>query len=162
MNGMVSIGDYRWVSNVEAKIYNEDQELIDEIGVYAKDIHRGNSAQTTASLGFGYWILPDIKIGADIWHGSNIYADFNVQNRADPDEEGVDSWEMPDYQLLDANIKYEFEIAGTEATLYGNVSNLLDTEYISDAKDGTEHDAASAIVWYGWGRTWNLSLKIKF
>jgi len=162
VTGMVSVGDYQWEDNVVADIFNEQQEYQGTAAVYAKNVHRGNTAQSTAYLGVDCWVLPDLKVGANIWHGSNIYAAFDVQNRVSKETEGVDSWKMPSYELVDANVKYEFEIANTEATLYGNVNNLLDTEYISDAKDGTGHNAETASVWYGWGRTWNLGLKIKF
>jgi outer membrane receptor protein involved in Fe transport len=48
------------------------------------------------------------------------------------------------------------------ATLFGNVNNLLDTEYISDATDGGTHDYTTARVYYGWGRSWSIGLKIRF
>src|SRR6056297_11833 len=162
VTGMVSVGDYQWEDNVVADIFNEQQEYQGTAAVYAKNVHRGNTAQSTAYLGFSMWVLPDLKVGADLWHGSNIYAAFDVENRVSKDSEGQDSWEMPSYELVDANVRYEFEIGKTEATVYGNVNNLLDTEYISDARDGDEHNAETASVWYGWGRTWNLGLKIKF
>src|SRR6056297_281123 len=150
------------IGDVVADIFNEEQEYQGTASVYAKNVHRGNTAQSTAFLGFSMWVLPDLKVGADLWHGSNIYAAFDVENRVSKDSEGQDSWEMPSYELVDANVRYEFEIGKTEATVYGNVNNLLDTEYISDARDGDEHNAETASVWYGWGRTWNLGLKIKF
>jgi hypothetical protein len=38
----------------------------------------------------------------------------------------------------------------------------MDTEYLSEAVDGSSHLAQDAAVYYGYGRTWTLGLKIKF
>ena len=67
------------------------------------------------------------------------------------------------------NLKYNFELAGLDATLYGKINNLFNEEYISDALDdqfqvsGTDgHQAVNAAVWFGAGRTWTASLKVRF
>lgn len=162
IDAMVSVGDYRWEDNVIADIFDENQEYLGTVSVYAKDIHRGNTAMTTGYLGVGYWVFPDFKIGADVFHAADIFADFDIENRTTEESEGVDAWEMPDYQLVNMNARYDFDLAGFETSLYINVDNLLNTEYISDAKDGDNHDAQSSSVWYGWGRTWNAGLKLRF
>ena len=162
LNGMFSVGDYKWDKNVIADIFNEDQEYVGTVSVYAKDIRRGNTALTTGYLGASYRVLPELKIGADMYHAADIFAEFDIESRTTPDSEGVDSWKMPNYTLVNANVRYDFDLGGFEATIYGNVDNLLDTEYISDAKDGRNHTAMNAAVWYGWGRTWNMGLKFRF
>ncbi len=162
INGMVSTGDYKWDDNVVADIFNEDQEFQGRAAVYAKGVHRGNTAMQTAYLAVNYQILPNLKIGADIYHADKIFADFDVENRTTEESEGIDSWQMPAYQLLNANARYNFDLAGFESTVYMNVDNILDTEYISDAKDGAGHNAQTSAVWYGWGRTWNMGLKLRF
>ena len=49
------------------------------------------------------------------------------------------------------------------ATLSGNVNNVLDQEYIADARDGSAHDWESATrVLYGFGRTYSVRLKFNF
>ena len=45
----------------------------------------------------------------------------------------------------------------------GVVNNLFDQEYISDATDGSNHDWQTAYgIFYGFGRTYNLKLKLNF
>lgn len=160
---MASIGDWKWVNNDEAKFYNDEtQELEGEAYVYAKDVHVGDAAQTTFSLSADYEVLPKMKVGADFYHYDNIYANFDIEDRTNPDSKGVDTWMMPSYQIVNAFCKYRFKLGDYNATLYGNVHNLLDTEYIADAYDGTYHDAYSSYVYYGFGRTWSLGFKLKF
>jgi outer membrane receptor protein involved in Fe transport len=162
IEGMASMGDYRWQDNVIADVFNDEQEYQGTASVYAKDVHRGNTAMTTAFLGANYWLLPNLKVGADVFHAADIYAQFDVENRVSADSEGIDSWKMPHYQLVNANLRYNFDLLDFESTIYMNVNNVLDTEYISDAKDGEGHNARTAAVWYGWGRTWNIALKLRF
>ncbi len=162
ITGMASVGNWRWTSDVNASIYDQNQQLIGTVKVYAKNLHVGNSAQTTAALGFDYEILPKFKIGANYNYYGNVYSYFDVNSRTSASDAGVDTWKMPSYQLVDAGIKYEFKMGGFNATLIGNVYNLFDTQYLSDATDGSTHDYSTALVYYGFGRTWAASLKVKF
>ncbi|MGE0089350.1 MAG: TonB-dependent receptor, partial [Bacteroidales bacterium] len=158
IRGMLSIGDWKWNAEVDARVIDEEFGLDSTIIISLKDVHVGNSAQTTAAIGIDYEVLPKVKIGVDYNYYDNLFADFDIASR----DESVDAWEMPNYSLIDINAKYSFKIGNVNATLIGNVNNLLDTEYIADAKDGTTHDATTALVYYGFGRTYSLSLKIHF
>ncbi|MFH1001450.1 MAG: hypothetical protein V1783_11510, partial [Bacteroidota bacterium] len=71
-------------------------------------------------------------------------------------------WQIPDATTFDFNANYRFKIGDFDATLVGNIQNLLDTEYITDATDGANHDWLTSPVFYGFGRTFSASLKIKF
>ncbi len=165
VNGMVSVGDWKWISNASAQKTDESgAPLKDKDGnplaasmVYADDVHVGDAAQTTASISVDYEVLPKFKLGLDLNHYDNLYAYFDVNTRETAD--APDAWKMPAYQLLDFNMKYDFKLGSFNATLLGNVSNILDTEYISDANDGT---LGTATVYYGFGRTWSTTLKIRF
>jgi len=46
--------------------------------------------------------------------------------------------------------------------MYANVNNLTDVEYIADAKDGDKHDMKTALVFYGFGRTWSTGFRVNF
>jgi outer membrane receptor protein involved in Fe transport len=63
---------------------------------------------------------------------------------------------------VDLNVRWNFNIAGLDATLYGNIDNLFDREYISDANDGNGHDRKTARVYYGFGRTWTAGIRVNF
>ena len=61
---------------------------------------------------------------------------------------------------------FYFNIGNLDASLYGNVYNLLDTEYIADANsnfnDAGVATASTATVFYGFGRTYSIGLKVRF
>jgi len=161
IGGMVSVGDWRWTDNVEFEAYDDEQNHVGTYYAYIKGIHVGNSAQTTAWFSVNYKILPKLKIGTDFVYYGNNYSEFDPTNRTNKEDQ-IDAWQLPDAYVIDANVKYSFKIGKMDATLYGKVDNILNTEYIADAKDGVNHDVSSSLVYYGFGRTWSTGLKIKF
>lgn len=162
IRGMFSYGDWRWQDDLNAEIFDQNQVLIDSVVVYGEGLRVGNSAQTTAALGVDYEILDNLRIGIDANHYDRLWADFDVEDRGDIDDKGINSWRMPAYQLFDFNVRYRFKIAGLDATLISNVNNIFNTEVIRDATDGRSFDYDTALVYYGWGRTWTTSLKVRF
>ncbi|HAF29847.1 MAG TPA: TonB-dependent receptor [Bacteroidales bacterium] len=166
ITGFVSVGDWRWLTDVEdVGVFDENQNEIGTFDVYLKDVKVGDAAQTSAAIGIDYELLKGLKFGVDYNYYDNIYADFDVLGRTSAPavgESNPNSWEMPFYSLVDMNLRYNFKVSDLNATLYCNVNNLLDTEYISDATDGNNHDWQSSKVYYGWGRSWSVGLKIRF
>lgn len=158
---MGSLGDWRWTDNVVADIYDDNQQFIGQFNVYAKNLHVSDAAQTSAAVTFDWEVLPKLKVGLDWTYFDRIYAQFNVENRTKPNDT-TDAWRMPSYNLLDFSARYNFNIGPFEASLIGNVDNVLNAQYISDARDGVNHDAATATVYYGLGRTWVVTLRVKF
>ena len=156
---MGSIGDWKWNADAKGVVILEDGST-DEISLTLKDIHTGNSAQTTAAIGVNYEVLPKLKIGADYNYYDNLYADFDITSRTSGDN--ADSWQMPSYGLFDVNANYKFKLGTVDAILIGNVHNVFDTEYIADARDADSHLAKDVLVYYGFGRTASLSLKVNF
>ncbi len=161
IRAMGSLGDWRWANDVVADIYDEQQNLIGTVAVYAKDIHVGDAAQTTAAIGMDWQALPKLWLSGDWTYYDRLYAYFDVENRTNPNDRS-DAWRLPAYSLLDLGMKYNFKIGDFKATLYGKVNNVLNTQYIADALDGNYHDAFSSYVYFGFGRTWTLSLKVRF
>ncbi|MFW5792807.1 MAG: TonB-dependent receptor [Bacteroidota bacterium] len=162
IRGMFSYGDWTWTDDVIADIYDEFQNFISTETVYAGGVNVGNSAQTTAALGMDYEVLPKLKLGFDANYYDRLYAYFDVENRSTIDDRGVNAWQLPSYELFDLNARYSFKIANLYATLMINVNNIFDTEVIRDATDGSNHDFDTATVFYGWGRTWTTSVRVRF
>lgn len=178
IRGMFSYGDWSWKDDLIAEIFDENQEFIDSIEVYAGGLRVGNSAQTTAALGVNYEVLPNLRLGFDVNHFDRNYADFNVEDRGDIMSRGQQSWQLPAHQLVDLNLRYRFKIAGLDATLISNINNLFNTSVIRDATDGVTMEEQlidgqltqvpiygrpeNALVYYGWGRTWTTSIRIRF
>ena len=178
LTGMVSIGDWNWLNNTTGYLYNSQNQPVDISGnvvemlsanhakmdVNLKGIHVGNSAQTTAAAGFSYQIIKGFRIGLDGNYFGRNYSYYNVSSIGSgvTSSTYVQPWMIPDAVTLDLNANYRFKIGEFDATLVGNIDNLLDSNYITDAVDGADHTSKTAAVYYGFGRTWSTTLKIKF
>jgi outer membrane cobalamin receptor len=163
LKAMGSVGDWIWRNNVNADIFDATQNKVDSQTLYVGGTHVGNSAQITTALSAIWEPLKNLRVGADYnWFGKN-FADFDAGKRNNPKDNGVESWQMPDYGVVDVQLSYRFNMGDKiRATFYGNVNNLFDTWYIADAKNGSGNDARTALVYYGFGRTWTAGLKFNF
>ncbi|HET8753513.1 MAG TPA: carboxypeptidase-like regulatory domain-containing protein [Salinimicrobium sp.] len=152
-SGMASIGDWTWQNNVtDVPVFNEAQEKIDEVDVYIEGLKVGGSAQTTFALGADYEIMEGTNFRADWTYASGLFADFDPNTRSNP--EITQAWQAPEYGLFDLGLTHDFDFGAFDATLIANVNNVLDTDYISYARDNG--------VFYGFGRTFNVGAKFNF
>ena len=88
-------------------------------------------------------------------------ADFAAADRTD-EKDRAEAWKLPDYSTVDLNLNYDFKMGTFQGQLFGNVNNLFNRKYISDALDGSDHTRETAVVWYGFGITWTAGLRISF
>ncbi|MBR5849935.1 MAG: TonB-dependent receptor plug domain-containing protein [Alistipes sp.] len=183
VTGMASLGDWIWTSNSRGYIYDsqgqpmttkldgsvasgimaEDHAWID---LNQKDIHVGGSAQITGALGVDVFPMKGLRLSADWNVYANNYADFYLGTNLTPntDVNVNDPWRIPWGHQLDLSASYNFKIGGLNATLYGNVNNVYDYNYIMDAQcayDAKTWREAYAVM-YSFGRTYTLKLKIRF
>jgi iron complex outermembrane recepter protein len=166
ITGMASVGDWTWQNDLSGVvIFDENQNEVDKIGaMYMKGLKVGDAAQTTAALGISYKLIEGLKIGADYNYFTDNFGDFDPTSVGAPN---LAVWELPTYSIVDLNASYKFEIVGLKASLYGNVNNLFDTVYISDAQasfhpETGRSEASNSAVFFGTGRTWTTGLKLNF
>ncbi|HPR32474.1 MAG TPA: TonB-dependent receptor [Prolixibacteraceae bacterium] len=156
INGMVSLGDWIWNNNVDTVEIFKDQVLVDQYdALYIKGIHVADAAQTTAMIGLNYELLPGMKIGIDGYYFDRLYADFSLDTRTKPTDQAIDAERIPAYFLMDMNVYYSFKMGSYNASLNGNMHNVLNTLYIADATEGRGY-------YFGYGRTLSVGLKIRF
>jgi len=164
INGMLSIGDWKWKNDLEQlTIFSQDQSSSTTVGpIYMAGLKVGDSPQTTMALGLDVNVTDEIKIGADY----NYYADYNADFEPTTlTTTGLKPWKVPNYSLVDVNAVFRFKFAGLNASLFGNVNNLFNTEYIADATAVFRNnisDASNSTVYFGFGRTFTTGLKVNF
>lgn len=182
LNGMLSVGNWTWDSNSTGYFYNSaGQPLADGSGTVASGIQApdhakmtinldgvkvGGSAQTTAALGAKIKFSKALTAGLDYNFFANNYADWSFSSSdmiMNGEKTYTTSWKIPEAGVLDFFGSYSFPIGNTKAVFSANVNNVLDQVYIADAYDGASHDWNTAYrVFYGFGRTYNVRLKINF
>lgn len=184
IDAMVSLGDWQWDSNATGYFYNQNGDPLASTngtlasGIMAPDhlfatldqkgVKVSGSAQTTTALGLTFRPFKGFRIGGDWTAYFRNYSDIDL-DVDDLKNNGTlfagNPWRIPWGNQLDLNASYRFDIGGVKATLYGNVNNLCNYNYVTQAEtplsaDGTWQNAYS--VFYSFGRTYSVKLKINF
>lgn len=173
INGMLSVGNWRYTDNFTAVVLDENQNVINSnVLLYMEDVKVGDAAQTTWSIGADYTFAQDkAKVYGTYYRADNVYARFDLGQFI---TEGNQVWKLPSYGLLDLGASYKFAFGDNELTIIGNVNNVLNEEYISESSTnnltedpsmtipGTDNASVTNGVYYGFGTTWNLGVKFTF
>ena len=184
ITGMLSLGNWIWDSNTKGYIYeSQGQPMTAALdgtvasGIMADDhawlflkqkgIKVGGSAQTTGAIGMTVRPMKGLRVSAD-WNAyGNNYADFWLGSGLNGNQtiEVKDPWRIPWGHQLDLSASYRFKIGNIFATIYGNVNNVYNYNYIMDAQS----DALQEGIWqnayavmYSFGRTYTVRVKINF
>ncbi|MCJ8290506.1 MAG: TonB-dependent receptor [Crocinitomicaceae bacterium] len=186
--GMVSMGDWKWQSNETVFVPGGDS-----VTFFARGVHVGNSAQSTyaASVRWGFLKTGYIKVKYTFF--DRYYSNFEPNSLSIPDPElyelvdptdidqgyqdldgnvvefekltGRESWKIPGYGLMSVHAGYRLRMKRSALNFRINVFNVLNTLYISDARNnfsGNGFDAGSAAVFVGQGVRFNVSVGFEF
>lgn len=151
----VNISNVTYATEVGGPDHGKTTVELDKIPV-------GGAAQTTAALGVNVRPMKGLRLGLEWNFYARDYADYTIDAGNMGAEVKVNEpWRIPSYSTFDLSAGYSFDFGKVRAHLSGNVDNLFDQEYISDADDfgGTWDKAA---VYYGFGRTYSVRLKFSF
>jgi iron complex outermembrane recepter protein len=183
IQGLVSIGDWRWNSADSVRIYDDNLNLKRTQFFDAKGVHVGNSAQTQVAGEIRWEPIKNFYLKPKFTYFANYYSEFDpITLNGEPEsytwydaetgEHGParDSWKIPPYIIFDFHAGYNFRVKKNRVQLRINVLNLMDKSRIILAQNNdpfngqkyNEYDAKSAAVFFGLGRTYNMSLKVSF
>ncbi|MFH1320031.1 MAG: TonB-dependent receptor [Bacteroidota bacterium] len=174
VEGLVSIGDWRWASGDTVRVYDDQGQVIYKNYFDAKGIHVGDAAQTQFAASVRYEIVKGLYLKGKTTFFGRHYTDFDplsLDGSPDAtDENGNprESWKIPDHYLVDFHAGYRFVFNKYRVDLRFSLLNAFDAMYISDAQNNSQYipgnyndfDAKSAAVFLGFPRRYNLSLKI--
>jgi len=166
LQGSLSLGDWRYTKDFTSTLFDANQQQIGTGTLYLKDAKVGDAAQTTAYFSADYYIgKSSIDFGYRFVDG--LYADYSIVDSVFTTPDNVGALQLPSYSVADLGFTTRFGAF----TLRANVNNLFDTVYIAESETNIHAGAGSQTwngidvrnsVWFGFGRTWNASLKYKF
>jgi outer membrane cobalamin receptor len=171
LKGMLSIGDWRYTNDFSAELFDDQQQSIGTGTLYLKDAKVGDAAQFTTYVEADYEIIQGLRVDLGYRFVDGLYADYSITDSefTQPDNQGA--LKLPSYGLADLGATYVFDLFGTDASFRVNVNNLFDTYYIAESNTNIHADGSSQTwngvdtrnsVWFGFGRTFNTSLKVRF
>jgi outer membrane cobalamin receptor len=167
LRGMLSLGDWRYTKNFSAELFDDNQQSVGQGTLYLKDAKVGDAAQTTAFFSADYKVLNKTSLDLGLRFVDGLYADFSIVDEEFYTEGNRGAVKLPSYSLVDLGATHRMG----DWTIRLNVNNLLNTTYIAEsntsihAEDGdmTWNGVNTAnSVWFGFGRTWNASVKYSF
>lgn len=183
IQGVVSLGDWRWNSSDTVRIYDDNQNLVKAQFIDAKGVHVGNTAQTQIAGEIRWEPIRGLYFTPRFTFFDDYYSDFEALSLDgktssytwyDPEtgEHGPvrDSWKIPSYVTVDFHTGYNFKVKNNRVQVRLNIMNAFNNIQITSAQNNDTYnapilkdfDAKSAAVFFGQGRMYNMSLKYIF
>ncbi len=185
INAMFSIGDWRYKGQATSNRYDVSNNPVaggTAQTLYLDNVKVGDAAQTTASLGATYEVLPRFTVDANYNFNDKLYAAISPTNFGSSTNKGA--LQLHSYGVYDTGFSYKLPVGPHKSNSVNfrlNVNNVFDKIYIaesktnifaSDIKSGTTtyaqagalyHGIATANqVFFGYGRTWDFSVRYNF
>ncbi|MBN2639084.1 MAG: TonB-dependent receptor [Bacteroidales bacterium] len=161
LGALFSLGDYKWLNNVQATLLNNNNVVTDTINVYAKGLYVGGTAQQQIGLNIDTRIANTFNLKLQWMHYSKVFADFNPLTRNDAQKK-LQPYEFPEYSVLNAYLSVPFKISNLPALLQINGYNLLNKKYIVSGLDGAESNLQTFTGFWSFGTNFNIMLKLYF
>ena len=168
LRGMLSIGDWTYTKDFEAELFDDNQQLIGTGTLYLEGAKVGDAAQFIAYLGIDQRFGESLNVDLDYRFVDGLYADYSITDSAFTEANNPGALKLPSYGLVDLGATFTM---GMGWSLRANINNLLNTTYIAESDSNFHATAGSETwngvdknnsVWFGFGRTWNLSLRYQF
>ncbi|MEO9512340.1 MAG: TonB-dependent receptor [Flavobacteriaceae bacterium] len=170
--GMLSLGNWEYGGNASGAALDDDRNVIDpEVTLYLDEVKVGDAAQFTTNLEMIVRPVENLKLSANLYSASRLFAQINAEDFDAADNQG--SLRLPSYSLVDFGVYYKLKFGQKNdyISIAANVNNLFDTEYIAESLTnnfaGPGDDVYRGIdtsnkVFFGFGRTWNVSMRYNF
>ena len=168
VRGMLSIGDWRYTKDFDAQLFNDQQQSIGTATLYTKDAKVGDAAQFVAYLGYERRIGSNLNIDLDYRFVDGLYADYSITDSDFTNAINKGALKLPSYGLVDLGATYYM---GGNLSMRLNINNLFNTVYIAESNSNIHASTDSQkwngidtrnYVWFGFGTTWNMSLRYRF
>ncbi len=175
LNGMFSLGKWVYEGNITGRRFDVNNNNISggTTTTYFVDGTRvGDVAQMTASLGAAYELAPRFNVDANYRLSDKLFASLDPTKQLLATNKGT--LELPSYGLVDAGISYRL-LLGTDKSkslnFRLNINNVLDEVYIAESRTNNFATPTSTTykgvdvsnqVFFGFGRTWNFTMRYNF
>ena len=161
VSASISIGNWKWLNDVTASIYNDNQVLVDSMMVYSKGLIVGDAPQSQIGLSAEYHSLDGFWLSADYVFYDRLYANFDPVNRNKADDR-MQPYRLPSYSMLDLYLGYNLQVKQLPVSLEAACQNVFNKETIIRGDDGVGHNLQTFKGFWSLGRTFNFSAKIAF
>ncbi len=171
LKGYASLGDWKYKGSTISRAYDENQNLLATTTEKLDGLRVGDAAQTQFGAGFVYQVIKGISVDADYRYNDRLYGSRTTAVTNDTASSGSGNLRLPSYNLMDAGITWNYKLTErNKLSLRFNVNNVFNTIYIQEASTNYQADYKGAQtykgvnvnnqVFFGYGRTWNATVRI--
>jgi len=161
LGGILSSGNWKWKNDVSATLFDDNNTAVETVNVFANGLYVGGAPQFQAGLFGDLNILKTLTLSANWVYYDKIYAAFDPAGRNNQADKSQ-SFQIPSYSIVDLHLNYPFEFVGSMAMLNLSCYNVLDSQHIIRGEDGADHNLESFRGFWGFGRTFNVMMKVNF
>ncbi|WP_431125014.1 TonB-dependent receptor [Flagellimonas flava] len=164
-NAFASIGDWKYLGEAVTQVTDEERNVISTETVDYDGGKVGGAAQLSGGLGVNLRFNDMFSFDSDFRYYDNLYADVGAIK---------ENLELPSYSIVDAGLTFTIPVGADRSNrlkVRTNMNNVFDTEYISRLTTANMVEAGDETYdglnvsnrgFFGWGRTWNLTLRYDF
>lgn len=175
LQGFVSIGDWKYDGDVTLTESDDAGNVLSQGDTsYIDGVKIGNAAQFTAGITAKYEILPRFKVDANWNQFDKLYGNANYGGSEFSTEDNRGSIELPSFDTVDAGLSYKMLLGEEDQNSLQfrlNVNNVFSEVYL-EYSDENKHVDSGDDEWngvntenrvrFGYGRTWNFSMRYNF
>ncbi|MFL0353356.1 TonB-dependent receptor [Xanthomarina sp. GH4-25] len=167
VNGFLSLGDWQFKDNATQRTFDNDGAEVGEgIEVEIDGFNVGGAAQVNAGINASWEFLPRVSVdGAWNWY-NDMYSTGSLTQA---------TIGLPSYDMVDAGFSYKMLVGKDDRNSLQfrvNVNNVFDEVYLESVNGNTAASSnpeenykgvnTSNNGRFGYGRTWNTSIRFNF
>lgn len=169
LSGMLSIGDWKYTKDFTSTLFDDTNTQIGTGTLYTKDAKIGDAAQFVSFIQADYSVGDNLFFDLGWRNVNNLYADYSIVDSDFTNADNQGALKLPAYNLIDLGATYRFNLFGNNTSARLNINNLFNEEYIAESNTNIHADGSNPTyngidvrnsVWFGFGTTWNFSLKM--
>lgn len=160
IGGLLSAGNWKWKNDVSAKLFNENNVVVDTVMVFADGLKVGGHPQFQAGLFTQIETKSNLRFKAEWQYFDKRYASFDPANRHDPNDR-AQAYRLPSFQQMNLYMQIPIHFNKAEGLVFAGCYNLFDEIYILKGEDGSNHDIDTFRGFWSFGRTFSFGINVK-
>lgn len=155
------LGDWKWKKDVEARLLNDRDVVVDTVNVYANGLYVGGAPQIQTGIQVDAKLLGKISLSWRTMYYDRHYAAFDPAGRQNP-EDRQQAYKLPGYSVSDMHFSMPISVYGKYALLFINANNIFNEIFPLKGEDGAGHSREAFRGFWSFGRNFDMGIRMTF
>tara|TARA_B110000444_G_C18839550_1_gene598006 strand:- start:477 stop:1031 length:555 start_codon:yes stop_codon:yes gene_type:complete len=137
IDGLISIGDWRWDNDVDTDIKDDQTgDVIETLHIYSSGLMVSDAPQTQLGIQARIDLPNNFRAGSSYVYNTRLFAQFQIDlDRDDEERIGIQAVELSSFGYLDCNLNWFTRKDALDISLGLNIQNALNNIYINEADE---------------------------